>query len=357
MHHNPIAYYQELCKQGKISEDHHQLQVLNHLQRIYIDLLKEHKRRSGILFPLKKPGLVTGAYIWGDVGVGKTLLLDCLYECLPFPNKLRTHFHSFMHFIHEELKSHQGKKDPLKFVANDIAKKYLILCFDEFIVTDIVDAMILARLFRLLFSHGVCLITTSNAMPDDLYKHGLQRKSFLPTISLLKQHTEVIHLPGTKDYRRGHLTSKDVFYIPNDELSHNRMEEKFIQLADGIQPNAKSVEILGRSVPVIKLAANIIWFDFDVICRAPRSQHDYLAIADKYKTVFISNVKHIPAHANNRIALLIRMIDVFYDAHVCLVISSSVEIADIYTKGYMESDFKRTLSRMTEMQSDAWLEK
>ena len=224
----PFDYYRDQCKKGFITEDHNQLQALHHLQRIYIGLLSEHKKRCGFFSSLRKPQLVKGAYLWGGVGIGKTFLLDCLYRSLPFHNKLRMHFHPFMQLVHRELKSHQGKKDPLKYIAKDLAKKYMLLCFDEFVVSDIADAMLLGRLFRLMFAYGVCLVTTSNAMPDDLYKRGLQRKSFLPTIALLKQNTDVIHLPTSIDYRARYWRNTGFFYTPNDDASRSSMENHFL---------------------------------------------------------------------------------------------------------------------------------
>lgn len=351
----PFDYYRDQCKKGFIIEDHNQLQALHHLQRVYIDLVDEHKKRCGIFSTLRKPQLVHGAYLWGGVGIGKTFLLDCLYRSLPFNNKLRMHFHAFMQLVHRELKSHQGKKDPLKHIAKDLAKKYLLLCFDEFVVSDIADAMLLGRLFRLMFAYGVCLVTTSNAMPDDLYKRGLQRKSFLPTIALLKQHTDVIHLPTSLDYRARYLKTTGVFYSPNDEASRNSMEKSFAILSNNEEFSLKPIEIHGRKIQIIKEADDVIWFEFDKICGVPRSQQDYLAIAAQYKTVFISNVAPISSHATDRINLFIRMIDIFYDYHTKVIISSAVDVVDIYREGNMLSDYKRTHSRLLEMQSDAYL--
>ena len=241
---NPLDYYRDQCNQGRIIEDHHQLHALNHLQRIYIALLNEHQRRSGILSGFRKPQLVHGAYLWGSVGIGKTFLLDCLYRSLPFQNKLRMHFHAFMQLVHRELKIYQGKKDPLKWIANDFAKKTILLCFDELIVNDIADAMLLGRLFRLLFSQGVCLVTTSNVMPDDLYKKGLQRKLFLPD-ALLKQHTEIIHLP--KWIIAQIIFEKSVYYIPNDRAAENHLENHFLFCNDE-EFDTQPVEINGHFI-------------------------------------------------------------------------------------------------------------
>jgi cell division protein ZapE len=347
----PLDYYYEQCKKGLISQDQNQVHALSHLQSIYHALLIESKKRTNFLSPLRKPKLVKGAYLWGGVGIGKTLLLDCLFHCLPLQNKLRMHFHQFMQSIHHELKTHQGKKDPLQFIAKDLAKKNILLCFDEFVVTDIVDAMLLGRLFKLLFSHGVCLVTTSNSPPDDLYKNGLQRKSFLPAIALLKQHTHVIHLPSSIDYRINYLRKEGVYYTPNDNMAEIHMEKCFSILTNHAQANCHSLEIDGRHIQVLKQAGDTIWFDFAKICHVPRSQHDYLILAAKYKNILISNVPSIPFQANNTINLFIRMIDIFYDAHTRLVLSAAVPIDEIYRQGNFLSDFQRTRSRLMEMQS------
>lgn len=208
---NPIEYYHNQCHQGLIIEDPHQLAVMTRLQQLYEALVDESGSRTGLLRLLRKPKLVRGLYVWGGVGAGKTFMMDCFFNALPFNNKLRIHFHPFMRLVHEELKRYQGKKNPLDIVASNIAKKAQVLCFDEFIVTDIADAIILARLLDALFKLSVCLVATSNVRPDDLYKHGLQRHNFLPAIALLKKHTHEIHIQTDIDYRLRYL--KDAFSL------------------------------------------------------------------------------------------------------------------------------------------------
>jgi len=301
--------------------------------------------------------LVQGLYIWGGVGIGKTFLLDCFYHCLPFKEKMRMHFHPFMQMIHQELKAHQGEKNPLQIIANKLAKKTSVLCFDEFFVTDITDAMILARLFDALFAQGVCLIATSNTKPDDLYKNGLQRPLFLPAIALLKQNTTVLHVPTSIDYRLRHLKKSGVFYTPDDAMAEENMEKSFALLANGAEIDDEPIEILGRVIPIRKKTRDIIWFDFDVICRVPRSQQDYLAIAKKYNTVFITHIPVISPHAKDMISLFIRLIDVFYDARIRVVFSAAETIKKIYTQGYLLADYTRTQSRLLEMQSESYFSK
>lgn len=350
----PLEYYREQCQKGLIVEDTQQLKIVQELELLHHALVKEQQKRTGIFALFRQPRLVQGLYVWGGVGIGKTYLLDCFYHCLPFQNKLRMHFHLFMQWIHQELKNHQGKKDPLKYIAKELAEKAILLCFDELMVSDITDAMLLRRLFDMLFLEGVCLVATSNVIPDDLYKDGLQRKLFLPAIALLKQNTKVIHLSTFSDYRLRHLKDAGVFYTPNDEIATENMEKSFNALTNGMVENADPIEIYGRTICIKKQAGNTIWFDFDAICAVPRSQHDYLAIAQKYDTVFISDVPFIHSQAKDRIALFIRMIDVFYDARVRLVLSAETLAENIYSHGHMMFEFKRTLSRLLEMQSEAY---
>lgn len=354
MYMTPIEYYEKQRQEGIIIDDEQQRIALNELQLIYANLLKEHKARSHFLSALRKPKLVPGLYLWGGVGIGKTFLMDCFFHSLPFKEKMRMHFHQFMQMIHQQLKIHQGKKNPLKLIANDFAKKTSVLCFDEFFVTDITDAMILARLLEALFAAGVCLVTTSNAKPDDLYKNGLQRKLFLPAIELLKTQTKVLHIPTTTDYRLRHLKHAGVFYHPNDYFAQENMEKSFALLAAGQAVEMRPLEIHGRFIPIVKEAGHVVWFDFNVICAIPRSQQDYLSIAQKYRTILISNIPAIPAAARDKITLFIRLIDVLYDQRTRLVASADCSIEQIYVAGNLLTEFARTRSRLLEMQSEAY---
>jgi cell division protein ZapE len=350
----PLDYYREKISQGWISEDAAQLAVFAHLDKIHYALIQEHKKRRGFLSALRKPHLVQGLYLWGGVGIGKTFLMDCFYHCLPFAEKQRMHFHSFMRWVHQALKKHQGKQDPLTIIAKELGKQTQVLCFDEFYVSDITDAMLLGRLFKALFAEGVCLVTTSNIMPDDLYKNGLQRGQFLPAIALLKQHTNVMHIPTVIDYRLRHLKEAGVFYTPNDALAHEQMQKSFDLLAHHREVSEDAIDINGRFIPVKKKVDDIVWFDFDVICSVPRSQHDYLAIAEQFRTVFISNIPIIPPHAKNMISLFIRLVDVFYDARVRFIFSAEKPVRQIYSQGDLHSDYLRTASRLLEMQSESY---
>lgn len=350
----PLEYYRDQCNKGLILEDQHQLKVLHELQKIYHDLIAEQNMRSGFVALIRKSRLVKGLYLWGGVGVGKTFLMDCFYQSIPFPNKMRTHFHEFMQYIHLELKKYQGKSDPLSYVATALAKSTSLLCFDEFIVTDIADAMLLGRLLALLFSKRVCVVATSNTLPDDLYKNGLQRKSFLPAIALIKQHTRVVHIPSIMDYRMGFIKKTDLYFTPHDTQAITKMENIFNVLSAHESISNDPLIIHDRSIPVIKHSDAVAWFEYHALCTPPRSQNDYLALVRHYSTILISNIPLLAPEDMNQVTLFIKMIDIFYDHHICLVCSAAGEPNQIYKQGLLLAEFGRTRSRLLEMQSETY---
>ncbi len=347
-----VKDYQAKCQKGEINQDAEQLWVLEHLEEISLRLKREHKKRSRILSSFRKRQSITGLYLWGGVGIGKTFLMDCFFQHLPFKQKLRMHFHAFMQMVHHELKSLQGREDPLRILAEKIARANIVLCFDELAVSDITDAMILGRLFKILFANGVTLITTSNIKPDDLYKNGLQRQHFLSVIKMLKEHMRVMHLATKMDYRKRHLKQAGVFHTPNNEISLQKMEKTFEILAKEEIVSSGFIDICHRKIAFEKQAGEIIWFDFNAICSVPRSQHDYLEIVKQYKTVFISNIPIIKPQARDKISLFIKLVDVFYDAQIRLVISAAAPIEQLYTQGQLVFEYTRTCSRLHEMQSE-----
>ncbi len=347
----PLDYYHEQCDQGAISEDPQQISALKQLQRVYYDLLAEHHKRSTFFSALRSKQLIQGVYLCGRVGIGKTFMMDCFYHSLPFSQKMRMHFYQFMRMIHQQLTELQGKKNPLDSIAKELAKKAIVLCFDELVVYDITDAMLLGRLFNALFLQKVCLVATSNTMPDELYKHGLQRERFLPAIALLKKHTEVVFIPTDKDYRLSHLSEAGIFYTPLDNAAEHNMEKTFELLTRGMQLTQNPIAIEHRLIPVKKRAGQIVWFEFATICQTPRSHMDYLAIAQQFHTILISNIPVIPPDAKDTICLFMSMVDVFYDAGTRIVISAELPVTELYQQGYKVLEYARTSSRLLEMQS------
>lgn len=355
MRMTPIDCYLEQCSKKLIANDNHQMLALQAFQVLYHHLNQENKKRHSILLKMRKHKAIEGLYLWGGVGVGKTFLMDCFYECLPFKNKLRIHFHLFMQMIHEQLKINQGKVNPLDIVAKTIAKKYIVLCLDELIVADIADAIILAKLFQALFVNGVCLVTTSNIEPNELYKNGLQRQQFLPAIDLIKKHTQVLHISSSSDYRKNHEKFSEVFFTPHNQIALEKMENLFANLTKNQLIYDEPIKIYDRKIPVIKRTASAIWFDFDVICSAPRSHYDYLYLAKHFPIIFINKVPVISGYSNNSITLFIKLIDIFYDNKVKLILSTEAPIIEIYREGRMIKDFARTCSRLFEMQSESYM--
>ncbi len=350
---NPIDNYQEQVKKGVIFSDPQQLEALEALQALQLALIKERDQRVGILSFLHKRQLVKGIYLWGSVGIGKTFLMDCFFNTLPFENKVRIHFHQFMRLVHEKLTQHQGESDPLLAIAKEFSKETLVLCFDEFFVSDITDAMLLGRLVKALFACGLTLVATSNVAPDDLYKNGLQRSQFLPAIKAITTEMTVLHMPTVTDYRLRHLREAGVFFTPLDASAREKMTKSFNLFTDGKKIVDTPVEVCGRFIQVIKRAEDdsVVWFDFHEVCHVPRSQQDYLAIAEKFDIVFISDIPIIKENEKDTICLFISLVDVLYDARVRLVMSAAEPVEQIYSRGYMTMEYTRTHSRLLEMQS------
>lgn len=350
----PFDYYSQQLRSGLIHEDAQQREVMQILQQIYEQLLKaqqnkRHWLKRCLSFFQSQKG-IKGLYLWGSVGVGKTFVMDTFYLCCPF-KKIRMHFHVFLQRIHEELKIAQGQINPLKSIARKLRHEAKVICFDEFFVSDITDAMILGELFQALFDEGICLIATSNTAPDDLYKEGLQRERFFPTIRAIKQKTTVYHMISHHDYRLTHLQKAGVYFFPLNHQSHTYMGQAFAHLAGDDVIAINDVEILGRMIKTIRHTSSMIWFDFKVICGVPRSQNDYIALAKRYHTVFVSDVPVLEPKQLNLTTAFIHLIDVFYDANVRVVLSAATDIEHLYPEGRLRFEFARTQSRLIEMQS------
>ncbi|MGA9853291.1 MAG: cell division protein ZapE [Gammaproteobacteria bacterium] len=325
-----------------------------------LDLLYEHL--------LKRPPLpwwrrvlgqtqlsLKGLYLWGNVGRGKTYLMDCFYECLPFAEKRRLHFHRFMQMVHAQLKALPDQEDPLRVVARHFSAQARVLCFDEFFVSDIADAMLLGRLFEYLFEDGVTLVATSNVAPDNLYKDGLQRERFLPAIKSLKQHTHVMNVDGGTDYRLRHLEKTRLFYVPAGPEADAHLQAFFEHLAGGVHGDSDALAINGREISAKQHADGVVWFRFQDICGGPRSQLDYIEIARSYHTVLISDIPLLNTDMEDEARRFVALVDEFYDRRVKLAISAAVPIDRLYAGKRLVLEFERTSSRLTEMQSREYL--
>lgn len=303
----------------------------------------------------RPPPAVRGLYIWGGVGRGKTFLMDLFFQTLALSAKKRIHFHRMMHDVHSRLAAYGDVEDPLDRVAAAIAADTRVLCFDEFFVSDIGDAMILARLLRGLFDRHVTLVATSNVMPADLYLDGLQRERFLPAIDLLQQYTDVFELDGDIDYRLRLLEHAGTYLCPDDDDAREKLRRLFVESATtGIEERRKLL-INGRRIATRHTAKGIAWFDFDEICDGPRSQADYIELARWYPTVIVSGVPRFDRNDDDRARRFIALVDEFYDRRVKMILSAARPPADLYTGHRLAFEFDRTVSRLTEMQSSDYL--
>ncbi len=298
-----------------------------------------------------------GLYLWGGVGRGKTYLMDIFYESLPFEKKMRVHFHRFMRRVHRELTTLDNQKNPLDIVAKRLADDAKIICFDEFFVSDITDAMILAALLEALFKNGVAFVATSNIVPNDLYRDGLQRVRFLPAIDLLNKHTEVINVDGGTDYRLRVLEQAELYHWPLDEFADTSLTASFQSLVPDIYKIIKdtAINIEGRAIQARFLCEDVVWFDFMALCDGPRSQNDYIVIATEFHQVLISDIPELAEYQEDHARRFINLVDEFYDRSVKLIISAEKSIHELYSGRRLTFEFERTQSRLLEMQSHDYL--
>lgn len=354
-------YLRDLEKEGFI-EDAAQRMAVEKLQQLYEALIVDEQLRTKQAaswfgkFRKKSNAPVKGLYFWGGVGRGKTYLMDNFYESLPFDRKMRIHFHRFMQRVHSELTTLKDQSNPLLVVADRLAAETRIICFDEFFVSDIGDAMILAGLMGALFERGVSLVCTSNIVPDGLYKDGLQRARFLPAIELVKKHTEVVNVDGGTDYRLRTLQQAELYHHPLDEQSTRNLEKYFSQLAlDGSSSKSLELQVNGRDIKAERHADDVVWFEFKSLCDGPRSQNDYIELAREFHAVILSNVPRMGSENDDQARRFINLIDEFYDRNVKLIVSAEAAIHELYTGGRLSFEFERTESRLLEMQSQEYL--
>jgi len=298
---------------------------------------------------------VRGIYLHGSVGRGKTLMMELFFQCLPFPAKRRQHFHRFMAMVHDELKALRDTADPLEKVADRIAAECRVLCFDEFAVSDIADAMLLGTLLTALFERGVTLVATSNVAPRELYRDGLQRQRFLPAIAAIEAHTTVLGIDGSRDYRLRLLEGAAMYLTPADAAADSKLERFFAAIAPDAAANRGALEIHGRPIAYRALSDGIVWFDFDAICDGPRSKDDYIELAREFHTVIVAGVPELTRERENQARRLIALVDEFYDRKVNLMLSAAVPLASLYSGSKLAREFERTRSRLTEMQSHEYL--
>ncbi|WP_058533360.1 cell division protein ZapE [Legionella saoudiensis] len=344
------AYYDAAIERGEINDDPLQRDILAHMERLANDL---EKANTSWFSWIRKPH-IQGLYIYGPVGAGKTYLVDLFYDHIAESQKARFHFHHFMQQVDAQLRRLQGQKDPLQHVAKKLSKSIRVLCFDEFLVHDVAYAMILAELLQALIAHGVILVISSNTKPDDLYKNGVHRKRFLPAITAINKNCQVLNLNELRDYRVGREPLVDAYLFPLSPQTQEKMKQQFLSLATPTQGPGE-ILIQNRDIPYLERGDKSIWFDFNVVCNLPRSQLDYLELADKFDSIFISGVPELTENHTLQTIMFIHFIDVMYDRGVNIIISAAVPIEQLYLKGELLEMFKRTRSRLMEMQSVDYL--
>ena len=348
------AYLAELAARG-YQADPAQLRAVEALERCATEWAAFKQQRSNAFKKLiNRPSIPRGVYMYGGVGRGKSFLMDCFYNAVVLKRKTRLHFHEFMREVHRELAELQGTVNPLDELGRRISKRFRLICFDEFHVADITDAMILHRLLAALLDNGVGLVTTSNFRPDDLYPNGLHRDRILPAIALLNAQLEVLNVDNGTDYRRRTLQALKLYHTPNGPDADRAMTEAFDALAE-THDEDPTLHIEARQIQARRRAGGLVWFDFKTLCGGPRSQNDYLEIATQFHTVFLSNVPHMQVRMASEARRFTWLVDVLYDRRVKLIVSAEVPAAALYTEGPLAHEFPRTVSRLEEMQSQEYV--
>lgn len=356
----PFNKYQTLLTNGILNPDIHQSHAVEKLQHLY-DTINQPEKTSffGQLFgtrksaPLNAP--LKGLYIYGGVGRGKSTLMDMFYDTLPTTQKQRVHFHEFMLGIHQTLHRRRQKSgkdgDPLPHIAKDIAAQYTVLCFDEFHITNITDAMILGRLFETIFNHGIYVVATSNWAPDDLYKNGLQRENFLPFIALLKKKLDILHLDSPTDFRLIHMENINVFHSPLGDRTTKKLQDIFITLTAGTTPTPTDLTVSGRTLTIEQSAIGVGYTTFGNLCQSARGAEDYLTLAKHFKTVIIDGVPVMSESTRNEAKRFMTLIDALYENRINLIMGCDTTPENLYKTGTHAFEFERTVSRLIEMQS------
>ena len=347
-------YRQTLLERG-YTADPAQLRAVAALQRCQDEWADYKARRSNAVTKLlRRPELPRGVYMFGGVGRGKSFLMDCFFQAVPLTRKTRLHFHEFMREVHRELQELKGIADPLEELGKRIAKRFRLICFDEFHVADVTDAMILHRLLDAMFRNRVSIVTTSNFHPDQLYPNGLHRDRILPAIELLKQKLEVINVDNGFDYRRRTLDHVELYHQPLGEVADQALTTAFEALAEA-REESPVLHIEHREIRARRRAGGVVWFDFSALCGGPRSQNDYLELASQFHTVILSNVPEMPPRLSSEARRFTWLVDVLYDRRVKLIMSAAVAAESLYTEGPLAHEFPRTVSRLQEMQSSEYL--
>ncbi|MBV4367040.1 cell division protein ZapE [Erwinia phyllosphaerae] len=365
---SPLALYQQALDKGEYQPDDIQREAVTRLDAIYQALSRTgssaEPQAKGLFGKLNKligkgkseaQTPVRGLYMWGGVGRGKTWLMDMFFQAIPGERKQRLHFHRFMLRVHEELTGLQGQSDPLQIVADRFKSETDLLCFDEFFVSDITDAMLLGTLMEALFARGITLVATSNIPPDELYRNGLQRARFLPAIEMIKKHCDIMNVDAGIDYRLRTLTSAHLWMMPLNEATSKEMDRMFVALAGKARTDRPVLEINHRQLPTLGVAEGVVAMDFLTLCGEGRSQHDYIELSRRFHSVLLFNVPVMIYKTEDQARRFLALVDEFYERHVKLVISAEATLYEIYQGARLKFEYQRCVSRLQEMQSEEYL--
>lgn len=352
---SPAERYSQALSSGQFLPDEAQAQAVQELDRVWHELIHRYKASKKAFRRFRRQTAPRGVYMWGGVGRGKTWLMDQFFESIPFRRKLRMHFHHFMQHVHRELNKLSGQRNPLDLVADQIYKDAVIICFDEFFVSNVTDAMILSDLFQKLFQRGITLVATSNIAPDGLYKNGIHRDRFLPTIEMVKKNCVVLNVDAGVDYRLRVLKQAQLFKAPLSHEAQQWIAQRFSALTQTQVQSQESIIINNRIVETIGHTEDVLWCEFSELCLKPRSPSDFIEIANIYNTVLVSNVPHLTDQINDATRRFIYLVDELYDRGVKLLLTSQDDIINIYQGEKLAFEIERTRSRLLEMQSDEYL--
>lgn len=355
---SPLQRYQAALATGEFSEDAIQLAAVTYMDKLHHEIIAaQTEQKSGWLASLfkSKPTMPKGLYMWGGVGRGKTWMMDMFYDSLPIQRKMRMHFHHFMQRVQRELVALQGQTDPLQKVANIIHQEAVVICFDEFFVSNVSDAMILGDLFSMLFDRGITLVATSNIEPSGLYKNGIHRDRFLPAIAQVEKHTTVMNIDAGVDYRLRLLKQAKLYSHPLVPETADWLQERFDALTSGQSVTTAPISVANRDIEIIKRTETVLLVDFRALCMQPRSASDFIEIANDFSTVMVDNVPFLNDTLMDPTRRFIYLVDEFYDRRVKLLVRAEQSILELYQGEKLAFEIERTRSRLLEMQSEDYL--